>query len=641
MFDFFRRHTRVLQFVLVLLVFPSFVFFGIQGYSGMTGGDQAEVATVDGRKISQMELDNSLRERVERARRQMPGIDARMFETPEMRRMALDALIRERVLAAAASKLHLTPTDERLRTLFKNDPQFAQLRDAEGFVNPAVLAALGMSSEAFALRLRDDIAAKQVLQGVTGSAAAPAAAASAALDAMYQQREIQVQRFDAKDYLAKVAPTDAEVEAYYKDPVNAAQFRAPEEASIEYVVLDLEALKKGIAVPEDELRKYYAENEKRFTAPEERRASHILIKADKDAPKAEREKAKARAEEILAEVKKDPSKFAAIAKKSSQDEGSAEKGGDLDFFGRGAMVKPFEDAAYALKPGEVSGVVESDFGYHVIQLAAVRGGEKRSYESVRAEIEAEFRNQQAQKLFSQAAVDFDDMVYQQSESLKPAADRWKLEIVKADHVKREPDAKATGPLANAKFLEALFSSDATQNKRNTKAIDIGASKLAAGRVVRHSPAHQLPLAEVKDRVRQQLAASQAAAMAKKLGTEKLAAARAAPQTPLSENTLIVSRAQLRDLPRPVIDAALKAPVATLPAHVGVDLGEQGYAVVRITKLWGRDPGANDPARAKEQYALIWSDAESQAYYAALKARFKATVNESALASREAAASAPS
>jgi peptidyl-prolyl cis-trans isomerase D len=641
MFDFFRRHTRVLQFVLVLLVFPSFVFFGIQGYSGMTGGEQGAVATVDGRKITQMELDNSLRERVERARRQMPDIDARMFDTTEMLRMALDALILERVLAAAAAKLHLAPSDERLRTLFKNDPQFAQLRDAEGFVNPAVLAALGMSSEAFAQRLREDFAAKQVLQGVTGSAAAPAAAASAALDAMYQQREIQVQRFEAKDFLAKATPTDAEVEAYYKDPANAAQVRAPDEASIEYVVLDLDALKKGITVPEEELRKYYAENEKRFTAPEERRASHILIKADKDAPKAEREKAKAKAEEILAEVKKDPSKFAAIAKRSSEDEGSAQNGGDLDFFGRGAMVKPFEDAAFALKPGEVSGVVESDFGYHVIQLAAVRGGEKKSYESVRAEIEAEFRNQQAQKLFSQAAVDFDDMVYQQSESLKPAADRWKLEIMKADHVRRTPAADATGPLANAKFLEGIFSSDATEHKRNTKAIDLGANKLAAGRVVTYSPAHQLPLAEVKERVRRQLAASQAAAMAKKLGAEKLAAARAAPQTSLSENTLIVSRAQLRDLPRPVVDAALKAPVASLPTHVGVDLGDQGYAVVRITKIWGRDPSANDPARAREQYAQVWGDAESQAYFAALKARFKATVNESALAAREGAASAPS
>ncbi len=641
MFDFFRRHTRALQFVLVLLVFPSFVFFGIQGYSRFAGNDQRTVAKVGGQVITQVELDNALRDRVERARRQMPSIDPKVFETPDMRRLALETLIRERVLNVAADKLHLVPTDDRVRSLFKNDPQFAQLRDADGFANPAVIAALGMSSEGFAQRLREDISARQVLNGLTGSAMAPASAASAAFDAMYQQREVQVLRFDAKDYLVKVTPSDAEIEAFYKDPAHAAQFQAAEEASVEYLVLDLDALKKDVKISEDELKKYYTENAKRFTSPEERRASHILIKADKDAPKAERDKAKAKAEALLADVKKDPSRFAEIAKKNSDDEGSATKGGDLDFFGRGAMVKPFEDAAFGLKPREISGVVESDFGYHVIQLNEVRGGEKKSFDAVRAEIEAEFRTQQAQKLFAQAAVDFDDMVYQQSDSLKPAADRWKLEIQKADHVVRDPGAKATGALANPKFLEALFASDATQNKRNTKAIDIGASKLAAGRVVRYSPAHQLPLAEVKDKVRQQLVATRAAMMAKKLGAEKLVAARAAPATTLSDNTLIVSRAQPHELPRNLLDAVLRASVATLPAFVGVDLGDQGYAIARISKLWGRDPSAADPVKAKEQYAAVWGDAEGQAYYAALKARFKATISDAALATpRDTAASSP-
>ena len=641
MFDFFRRHTRALQFVLVLLVFPSFVFFGIQGYSRFAGNDQQTVGKVGGQVITQIELDNALRERGERARRQMPTLDPKLFDTPEMRRLALEALIRERVLGVAADKLHLVPTDERVRTLFKSDPQFAQLRDADGYANPAVIAALGLSSEGFALRLREDIAARQVLNGLTGSAIAPAAAASAALDAMYQQREVQVLRFDAKDYLAKVTPSDAEIESFYKDPAHAAQFQAAEEVSVEYLVLDLDALKKNVTVSEDDLKKYYIENVKRYTTPEERRASHILIKADKDAPKAERDKARAKAEALLVEVKKDPSKFAEVAKKNSEDEGSAAKGGDLDFFGRGAMVKPFEDAAFGLKPGEISGVVESDFGYHVIQANQVRGGEKKSFESVRAEIEAESRSQQAQKLFAQAAVDFDDLVYQQADSLKPAADRWKLEIQKADHVVREPGPKATGVLASPKFLEALFSSDATQNKRNTKAIDIGASKLAAGRVVRYAPAHQLPLAEVKEKVRQQLVVTQSAAMAKKLGAEKLVAAKAAPATTLSDNTLIVSRAQPRDLPRNLVDAVLKTPLPTLPQFVGVDLGNQGYAIARISKLWGRDPSAADPVKAKEQYAAIWSDAEGQAYYAALKTRFKATISETALATpRDTGASAP-
>ena len=643
MFDFFRRHTRVLQFVLVLLVFPSFVFFGIQGYSRFAGNDQQTVGKVGGQVITQVELDNALRERVERARRQMPTLDPKLFDTPDMRRLALETLIRERVLSVAAAKLHLVPTDERVRTLFKSDPQFAQLRDADGYANPAVISALGLSSEGFALRLREDIAARQVLTGLTGSAIAPAAAASAALDAMYQQREVQVLRFDAKDYVAKVTPTDAEIEAFYKDPGHAAQFRAAEEASIEYLVLDLDALKKNLTVPEDDLKKYYTENEKRYTTPEERKVSQILVAADKDAPKADREKAKAKVEGLLVELRKDPSKFAEVAQKHSDDDTTAKNGGAMEFFGHGALLdlKPFEEAAFKLKPGEISGAVETNFGYHLIKLDAVRGGEKKSFDSVRAEIEAESRSQQAQKLFAQAAVDFDDMVYQQADSLKPAADRWKLEIQKADHVTREPGPKANGALANAKFLEALFSSDATQNKRNTKSIDIGASKLAAGRVLRYAPAHQLPLAEVKDRVRQQLVATQAAVMAKKLGAEKLAAARAAPVTALSDNTLIVSRAQPRDLPRNLVDAVLKAPLPTLPQFVGVDLGDQGYAIARISKLWGRDPSAADPVKAKEQYAAIWSDAEGQAYYAALKTRFKATISEAALATpRDTGASAP-
>ena len=643
MFDFFRRHTRVLQFVLVLLVFPSFVFFGIQGYSRFAGNDQQTVGKVGGQVITQVELDNALRERVERARRQMPTLDPKLFDTPDMRRLALETLIRERVLSVAAAKLHLVPTDERVRTLFKSDPQFAQLRDADGYANPAVISALGLSSEGFALRLREDIAARQVLTGLTGSAIAPAAAASAALDAMYQQREVQVLRFDAKDYVAKVTPTDAEIEAFYKDPGHAAQFRAAEEASIEYLVLDLDALKKNLTVPEDDLKKYYTENEKRYTTPEERKVSQILVAADKDAPKADREKAKAKVEGLLVELRKDPSKFAEVAQKHSDDDTTAKNGGAMEFFGHGALLdlKPFEEAAFKLKPGEISGAVETNFGYHLIKLDAVRGGEKKSFDSVRAEIEAESRSQQAQKLFAQAAVDFDDMVYQQADSLKPAADRWKLEIQKADHVTREPGPKANGALANAKFLEALFSSDATQNKRNTKSIDIGASKLAAGRVLRYAPAHQLPLAEVKDRVRQQLVATQAVVMAKKLGAEKLAAARAAPVTALSDNTLIVSRAQPRDLPRNLVDAVLKAPLPTLPQFVGVDLGDQGYAIARISKLWGRDPSAADPVKAKEQYAAIWSDAEGQAYYAALKTRFKATISEAALATpRDTGASAP-
>ena len=203
-----------------------------------------------------------------------------------------------------------------------------------------------------------------------------------------------------------------------------------------------------------------------------------------------------------------------------------------------------------------------------------------------------------------------------------------------------PAPGSTGALANPRFLEALFASDVARNKRNTKAIDVGANQLAAGRVVKYTEAHQLPLAEVKDKVRQQLVATQAAALAVKVGTERLAALRAAPAASMAGAGEIVSRAQPRDVQGALLDAVLKAPVTTLPAFVGVPLAGQGFAVVKIAKTWGRDPLVADPTKSMTQYAQVWADAEANAYYAALKARYKVSVNEAAIAPHDPAASEP-
>jgi peptidyl-prolyl cis-trans isomerase D len=634
MFDFIRTHTRLLFFVLIVLIIPSFVLWGIDGYRRFQGEHLSVVARVAGHDVTQAEWDAAHRAQVERLRRQMPNVDAVMLDTPEMKRQSLDALVRERVMLTAADKLHLVTTDARLQRVFATDPQFAALRNPDGSVRSELLQAQGMSSQMFAERLRQDLSLRQVLLGVGSSVVAPDTAASAALDALFEAREVTVQRFEAKDYAAKVAPTDAELEKYYNDPSEAAQFRAPEEATIEYVALDVDALKKVVVVSEDDLRKYYAENEARYSTPQERRASHILIKAEKDAPAAERTKAKAKAEALLAELRKNPAAFADLARKASDDPGSAEKGGDLDFFGRGAMVKPFEDAVFAMKPGELSGVVQSDFGYHIIQLTGVRGGEKRSFESVRAEIEDEFRKQAAQKRFAEIATDFGNVVYEQPDSLKPVADKFKLEIRTAQGVQRTPKPGAAGPLASAKFLDALFGSDTLRNKRNTEAVETGANQLVSGRVVRYSPAHQLPLAEVRTKVRDTVVAAQAAALARKEGEARLAGLRADPQAAMDGPPRNLSRSQPGDLPREVVDAVLRVDAARLPAVVGIDLGAQGYVVARVSKVLGRDPSAADPAQSRALYARAWGDAEAQAYYKALSERFKVEIKPVAMAASQ-------
>lgn len=632
MFDFVRQHSRLMLGLIVLLIIPSFVFFGIDGYSRMSEGGNATVAKVDGKAVTQAEWDMAHRRAVENMRQRMPGADASLFDSPQARQQSLDGLVRERVLLAAANSAHLFPTDERLQRLFVTDPQFAAIRNPDGTVRKELLVAQGMSSEMFAQQLRTDYGMQQVMGGVARSTVAPAAVAAAGLDALLQQREVQVERFDAAVYRAKVAPTDAELEAWHK--ANASQFRAPEQANIEYVVLDVAGLAKDVSVPEADLQRYYDENASRYTVAEERRARHILIKAEKDAPAADRAKAKARAEELLTQARAKPAEFAALAKANSQDEGSAAQGGDLDFFGRGAMVKPFEDAVYAMKAGEISPVIETDFGYHIIQFTEQRGGQKKALAEVRPEIEAEVRKTLAQRKYAEAAEQFSNMVYEQADTLQPVLDKFKLEKRTAS-VQRQPAPGAAGPLASAKLLEAVFKEDTLRNKRNTDAVEVGTSQLAAARVLSYQAERTLPLAEVKPLVLSRVAAEQAAALARKDGEQRLAEAKAKPELTLPVSATI-SRAQLQNLPRPVVEAALKANPDQLPATVGVDLGTEGYAVLRVAKVLPRDPAAaGGEAALRQQFAQALTTAETQAYYESLKKRYKVTVSPPA-----AAASAP-
>jgi len=628
MFDFVRKHTKVMQFLLFLLIFPSFVLFGLQGYNRFKEKGET-VAKVDGHDITQAEWDNTHRQEVDRLRQQMPTIDAKLLDSPAARYATLERMVRDRVIAAAAAKEKLGASDQRLARELQQNQMINSLRGPDGKLDMAryrqLVAQQGMTPEIFEANVRADLSARQVLAGIGATAFAPPAQAAVSLDALLEKREVQVARFAAADYASRVNPGEAELEAFYKANTNL--FQAPEQANIEYVVLDADSLKKTIPVNEQDLKTYYDQNVGRISGQEERRASHILIAVPKGAPAAEREKAKARAEEVLAQAKKSPDSFAELAKKYSQDTASAANGGDLDFFARGAMTKPFEDAVFAMKKGDIVGPVESDFGYHIIKLTDIKAPKQRTFEEMKPEIEAELKKQQAQRKFAESADVFSNAVYEQSDSLKPAADRLKLEIKTATNVRRTPAPGATGPLANPKFLEALFAPDSVQKKRNTEAVEIAPNTLVSGRITQYTPARTLPFAEVKDKVRERVVAAKAAELAKKDGEEKLAAWKANPASANLPAAITVSRQETQKQPQAVIEAALRADPAKLPAFAGVDLGDQGYAVVKVDKVLPREPPAPDAAKLQsQQYAQWWSSAETLAYYNMLKDRFKVQIN---------------
>lgn len=627
MFESIRKHTKIAMLLLFLLIVPSFVLVGID--ASYFSGSSPAVAHVDGADITQAEWDNAHRMESDRRRAEQPQLDAKLLDTPEARYATLERMVRDRVLQAASKKMNMLTSDAKLARSLQEIPQIAALRKPDGTLDSegyrALVAAQGMTPEGFEATMRRDLAVSQVLGGVLGSSFATAAQANAALDPLFQRREIQVAVFKTADFTGKVQPTDEDLQAYYK--AHPEQFQQAEQATVEYVVLDIASLRDSIVLNEDDLRTYYKENVDRMAGKEERRASHILITASKDAPAADREKAQARAVELLAQARKSPGSFAELAKKNSQDPGSATQGGDLGFFARGAMVKPFEDAAYALNKGDISEVVESDFGYHIIQLTDIKAPRKPSFEELRASMEADLKQQQSQRKFAEVAETFANTVYEQADSLQPVVDKLKLKIQTAKGVVRTPVAGANGALAHPKFLEALFSSDSLENKRNTEAVEFGTSQMVAGRVAEYTPARTLAYEEVQAQVRQRYVAEKAAELARMEGQAKRAAwaENAASATGLSA-PMVVARDLPLNQPRAVLDAVLGANTDTLPAWTGVDLGAQGYAVAKVNRVV--PPEAPEPQLAQQrqqQYAQWWSTAEGLAYYETLKQRFKVQI----------------
>jgi peptidyl-prolyl cis-trans isomerase D len=616
-----------MMFVMFLLIIPSFVLFGIDGYQRSNDGG-SPVAHVAGHEITQGEWDAAHKAEADRLRASMPNLDLKLLDSPEARFATLEKLIRERVLALAVQKSNLPITDGRLAAELQTNPAIADLRQADGKLDMdryrQLAASQGLTPDGFEARIRSDLSVRQVEAGIANTGFASAGIANVALNAFFEKREVQISNFLISDYLSKVSPTQADLEAYFDKNKN--KFQAPEQANIEYLVLDIASVKQSIVINEADLRSFYDQNVSKLSGAEERRASHILINASKAASADDKQKAKLQAEALLVTLRKAPDTFAEVAKKNSQDTASAVNGGDLDYFPRGAMVKPVEEAVFAMNKGELSGVVESEFGFHIIKLTDIKKPVQRSFEELRSGIEADLKTQQSQKKYAEIAEAFTNGVYEQSDSLKPVADKLKLEIKTITGLKRTPDATMTGVLANPKFLAAVFSADSVEKKRNTEAVEVAPSQLAAARIVQYTPARVIPFADVAAEVRTQVANLQASELSKKDGAQKLALWKASPATAEMPPEIVLSRDKALNTPIQLLNAALQADASSLPAFVGVDLGAKGYAVVKVNKVTPRTaPQAAESAQQITQYSQMWTAAENQAYYKLLKERAKVEI----------------
>ena len=622
MFDSIRSHRRWLMVFMLVLIFPSFVFFGIQGYNQFVESEGA-LAQVGGVPITQRDFDNAQRDRAERLRQQFGAeFDPKVLETPEGRASILEGLVIDRALAREVESGNLIVTNEKLREVIAGIPAFQEDNRFSLERYRTFLTAQGQTEQQFEERVRADLRKQMLVSAVLESAIVPTGAASQIERALLEQREVRVLAVRGDTFMSKVAVSDAQVAELYEK--HRKDFETPESVKVEYVVLNAEAIAGKSAVADADVRAYYDQNKGRYGVDEQRRASHILITPEN----GDKAGARTKAEGILAVVKAKPGDFAKLAREQSRDPGSAAQGGDLGFFGKGMMVKPFEDTAFKLKAGETSDLVETDFGFHIIRVTDVRPAQAKPLEEVRPEIERELRTQQAQKRYAEAADQFTNLVYEQADSLKPAADKLGLKIETREAVTRAATPAAAGELQvfQPRVIEALFAEDALKNRRNTQALEIAPNTLVAARVVDHRPAAVRPLDEVKASIRQRLEREEAGQLARKAGEARIAELLKQPSDAGFSPPLTVSRRAPQGVPPVLLGEILRTRADKLPTYVGADIEGAGYLIAQV--IAAKEGGAPDAAqRDAERRALTRQSAaaDEAAFADGLRTRHKVKV----------------
>jgi peptidyl-prolyl cis-trans isomerase D len=617
MFRFVEKQKLLIQILLGGIAL-TFATWGIQSYTQFRSQNDA-VANVNGIKITQREFDDALQRQQQRLR-QLFGdrLDLDALDTPATRRALLESMIDNRLVASAAAKARLAVSDDTLREAILGIPAFQEDGRFTKSAYEAVLRSQGMTPQGFESSMRYELTLQQVSNAVTDSAIGSRTVAARLAKLLEEKREVAEALVPAQPFMSQVKVDPAQAKAYYDSHQD--EFRVPERMRVQYVVLSGEALAATEPVTEAELKQAYEANASRYKADEQRRASHILIQVEPDAKPAVREAARKKAEEILAEVRKSPGSFAELAKKYSQDPGSAEKGGNLGYFDRGMMVKPFADAVFALgKVGDISGVVKSDYGYHIIELTGIQPGRTRTLDDVRKELTAELQKQKAARAYAEASERFSNLVFEQADSLQAVAQRFKLKLQDSGWITRAVD-KAPAPLNNAKLINALFSDDVLVKKHNTPAVEVAPETMVAARVLEHEAASLRKFDDVKSAFEQELRRQEALKLAEKEGEAKLSKLRLGADAGLKWGaTRQVTRRDAKGLSEEALRRIVTADVSKLPAYVGADKGEAGYAIYRISKVI--EPDKKTDAQMATDVANL-ERAEGQADYDAFVASLR-------------------
>lgn len=577
-------------------------------------------------------------ERMRVRQEQGEAFDPRAFETVENKRKVLDQLVDEKALQLAAERAGVVVGDAAVREYIASIPAFQVdgKFDANRYQLALASQVPAQTPTQFELLVRDSLQQSLIPVGLGTSAFVTDAEFERILRLSGEKRDVELALLpEVPEDTAAVG--EAEIQAWYD--AHPADFVRPESVTIEYVEVDGNSLPPAAPADEATLRKRYEDEKARFVEPEQRLASHILIRVEPDADAAALKAAEEKAQRLTAEAKAAGADFAALAKASSEDPGSRDSGGDLGWVERGAMVAPFEDALFSMQPGEVRGPVKTDFGFHVLQLRELKQGAQVSFEQAREELAREQAQADRERAFSDLSGRLTDLVYQNPSSLAPAAEQVGLQVQKLGPFTRE-DTVGIG--ASPEVKKAAFSEALIEDGTASDPIQLGPDHSVVIRVVEHTPEQPRPLAEVKDQVtaairvdrRQAAAAAAADALVK-----RVQAGEAMADVAASVGTQVMPLPGLpRGVPAPSPAANREIFAVAPPAEGKVAAGrfempDGRYALFAVTGVHPGDAAELQPEQRemlRKQFAQIDGAAAAEAYVRQIRKSFEVEVQENQL-----------
>jgi len=621
-----RTQTKLAKVILGIIIIP-FALFGIDSYLSSVGSN-VKIASVNDEPITSQELDKTESQFIAQIKSQDESVDPKTFQNIEFKKAVLDKLITTKLVKQEIKNSGFYISDNQVGSYISGMPEFQRDGRFSQTQYDEILSINRLTPKEFDDNIRNDLGSQQVRDSLRKLIYTPKNKIQPLVNLAYQKRDVSIFELKQNTYKKKVDLSDKALKKVYEE--SKSSFIQSDQVKIEFIIYSVAGIVPNIKVADDVVKNYFTNNINRYQADQQRRAKHILFTIRSDMADNEISEIKTKALTILKEVRKNPKTFKKNAAKYSQDPESSKKGGDLGFFSRGDMTKAFDNQVFKMSKNQISDLVQTEFGYHIIMLTDIKGEEVK-FESVKNRIKGELLFNLALAEYGSNAEDFSNIIYEQSENLQKAANKFDLKIQDSEWLSFE-DAKKF--FNNEAFAQAIFDKDAIAEKRNIPAIEASPNNLVAARVIDYRSSATKPFEEVRGTIKEFLVEAESQKLLIDAGIKLIQDVKLNPKAIDWIDQLVIDRVDRKGLSDSLINAIFKIDDTQLPSYSGLYDSNGEYVIVKLNKVVTENVEDNDSIDTyyNDYIALIEGEVEA-AYILNLRVNADIETNESLFANR--------